>query len=69
MKQQNQPIGFIRFDELLNILRALRLTEVCDEKTLTIVAQAVGIGDHFRQQPNFGSLTVELPAYLLERGE
>lgn len=56
MNRQNLPIGMIRHDELLNILRALAMTD-CDSRTLEIVAQATGLSKYFNQPP----ITVELP--------
>lgn len=45
------PIGMIRLDELIRILRALQSTGGCDERTLQIVAQAVGVDDYLKPLP------------------
>jgi len=54
------PVGMIRHDELLNILTALQLSGGCDDRTLVIVAQAVGLREHFKPAP---AIVVELPKH------
>ena len=44
-------IGFIRNDELVNILNALGRTGALDQRTLSIVAEATGVSQWVRQQP------------------
>lgn len=44
------PLGMIRLDELLNILRALALTD-CDLRTLEIVATSTGLDKHLQSDP------------------
>lgn len=60
------PIGMIRYDELLNILKALNLTD-CDKRTLAIVAEATGLGDWWPRQ-NQVRVEVETPFLLLDKG-
>jgi hypothetical protein len=48
-------------EELFNILKALRLTGGCDDRTLGIVAQAVGL-----PWPPDGVRAEVIEAYLLE---
>lgn len=43
MNYQDEPIGMMTREELCNILKALRLTGGCDDRTLAIVAQAIGL--------------------------
>lgn len=43
----NIPIKTIRLEDLLNILTALALAGGCDNRTLSIVAHAVGLNADF----------------------
>jgi hypothetical protein len=47
MNWREAPTGMIRHDELVNILVGLDETGGCDRRTLRIVAQSVGIREHF----------------------
>lgn len=47
----DKPTGFVRYDELVNILNALARTCALDQQTLSIVAEATGVGPWFRPQP------------------
>lgn len=46
IKPLDMPGGFIRNEDLLNILLGLTMTN-CDLQTLAIVARTTGIGEHF----------------------
>lgn len=60
--ENNEPMGMIRHDELLHILKALALTD-CDNRTLGIVAEATGLGKYW---PKPVRIAVE-PVYLIEQ--
>jgi hypothetical protein len=58
-------MGMMSHSEIYNILKALRLTGGCDDRTLGIVAQSVGLP---WPPPDLVRVEVERPVYLLERG-
>ncbi len=65
---EDKPIGLTQHAELLNILLSLYETGGCDPRTLRIVAQSVGIREHFDRevaQLQRVGITVEMPVRLL----
>lgn len=60
------PVGFIRKDELLNLLQALALSGGCDSRTLAIVAQATGLAEWFNPTPVQPLVWIEQPKRLAE---
>lgn len=62
---QDQLIGMVRYDELLNTLNALALTGGCDNRTLLIVAAAWGLDSYLKLPQPQPAITVESPAKLL----
>ena len=47
MEWYEAPAGMLRFEELLNHLTGLTLTNTVDIRTLVIVAQVAGIGPQY----------------------